>query len=272
MKRYWFLPVLVALALALLAGCAEVPKPTVAEPKAGALAVDPSVLPPPRPALEASPDLSGAKLVINDATLAKMSADAVPSSVTDALASLKNKEFSNAAEFTAAVRGAAGAAADPFMDRILRDALVVTLADQPAAPEGEMSIAQREQVQAQTQTAMAAAQPGIVPSQFGIVYFDFDKSNIKPEFEKTIRENAKVLMDNPGMNVTIEGHCDERGTNEYNLALGQRRSESVRQALIAAGVAAKQLNTVSYGEERPVDLGHNEDAWAKNRRGVLTLR
>jgi peptidoglycan-associated lipoprotein len=267
MKRHWLLLALVALALALLAGC-EQPKPTVAEPKAGALAVDPSMLPPPRPALDAAPDLSGAKLVINDATLAKMSADAVPSSVTDTLASLKNKEFSNAAEFTAAVRGAAGAAADPFMDRILRDALVVALADQPAPPEGEVSIAQREQAQ----STAGAAQPGNLPSQFGIVYFDFDKSNIKPEFANTIKANAKVLMDNPGMNVTVEGHCDERGTNEYNLALGERRAEAVRKALIAAGVAAKQLSTISFGEERPVDLGHNEEAWAKNRRSVLTAR
>ena len=267
MKRHWYLLALVALVLALLAGC-EQPKPTVAEPKAGALAVDPSVLPPPRPALDAAPDLSGAKLVINDATLAKMSADAVPSSVTDTLGSLKGKEFTNAGEFTAAVRGAAGSAADPFMDRILRDALVVTLADQPAAPEGEVSIAQREQSQAMG----GAAQPANVPSQFGIVYFDFDKSNIKPEFADTIKANAKKLMDDPSMKVTIEGHCDERGTNEYNLALGQRRAEAVRKALIAAGVAAGQLDTISYGEERPVDLGHNEEAWAKNRRSVLTLR
>jgi len=109
-----------------------------------------------------------------------------------------------------------------------------------------------------------------MPSEFGIVYFDFDKSNIKPEFENTIAENAKKLMADSSMRVTIEGHCDERGTNEYNLALGQRRAEAVRRALVAAGVSASQLSTVSYGEERPVDPGHDEAAWAKNRRGVIS--
>ncbi len=73
------------------------------------------------------------------------------------------------------------------------------------------------------------------------------------------------------MQVTIEGHCDERGTNEYNLALGQRRAEAVRQALIAEGVSAGQVATVSYGEERPVALGHDEDSWWQNRRGVLVI-
>ncbi|HKI98273.1 MAG TPA: peptidoglycan-associated lipoprotein Pal [bacterium] len=262
MKRHWFLFALVALGLVLMAGC-ESAKPKVAEPTPGKLAVNTSVLPTPRPQLAASPDLSGATLVINDATLAKMSADAVPSSVTDALASLKGKEFTNAAEFSDAVRGAVGSGADPYMDRILRNALVVTLADEVAAPQGEMSIAERE--------GAMAKQPMAAPSPYGIVYFDFDKYNIKPEFQQTIDENAKALMAHPDVKVQVEGHCDERGTNEYNLALGQRRAEAVRQALIAAGVSASQLSTISYGEERPVDPGHNEAAWAKNRRSVLTV-
>ena len=73
------------------------------------------------------------------------------------------------------------------------------------------------------------------------------------------------------MSVTIEGHGDERGTNEYNLALGQRRAESVRRALMAEGVAAGQLQTISYGEERPVALGSNEDSWSQNRRGIMVV-
>jgi peptidoglycan-associated lipoprotein len=267
MKRHWYLIALVALALAVLAGC-EQPKPSVTEPASvAALAADPSLLPSPRPTLEAAPDLSGAVLVVNDATLAKMAADAVPSNVTEALASLKGREFTNATEFAGAVRGAVGDGADPYMDRILRNALVVKLADEPPAPEGQVSIAEREQRKA---AVTAAAQPMGAPSQFGIVYFDFDKSNIKPEFEDTIKANAKMLLDSPNMRVTIEGHCDERGTNEYNLALGQRRAESVRRALVAAGVPAARLSTVSFGEERPVDLGHTEEAWAKNRRGVMS--
>ena len=112
MKRHWFLFALVALALSWTAGC-EQAKPKVAEaPPAGALAVDTSKLPAPRPQLAAAPDLSGATLVINDATLARMEADSVPAGVTDKLAGLKGKEFTNAAEFAAAVRDAAGADAD----------------------------------------------------------------------------------------------------------------------------------------------------------------
>ena len=254
MKRHWLLFALVALALVLV-GCAEEKKPEVME-KPGALAMDPSILPAPRPAIQAAPDLSGASLVVNDATLAKMSADAVPSNVTDALASLKGREFTNAAEFEAAVKGAVGDGADAYMDRIMRNALVVNMAEEalmpgeaPPVPPGEM---------------MAV--------EFGTVYFDFDKSNIKPEFEATIKANAEKLMASPDLKVIIEGHCDERGTNEYNLALGQRRAESVRRSLVAAGVSESQLSTVSYGEERPVALGHNEEAWAKNRRSVLTAQ
>jgi peptidoglycan-associated lipoprotein len=253
MKRHWIFFALAAMALALVASC-EQPKPTTPQPSGTALAADPSVLPAPRPALDAAPDLSGAVLVVNDATLAKMSADAVPSNVTDALGPLKGKEFTNSAEFAEAVRGAVGGGADAYMDRILRNALVVTLADAVPAPQGEVSIAQREE-----RKAMG----------FGIVYFDFDKYNIKPEFKDTIKANAKMLMDQAGLKVTIEGHCDERGTNEYNLALGQRRAEAVRQALVAAGVPAGQLKTISFGEERPVDPGHDEAAWAKNRRAVV---
>ena len=105
---------------------------------------------------------------------------------------------------------------------------------------------------------------------FGTVYFDFDKYNIKPEFEKVIKQNADILKKAPTLKVVIEGHCDERGTTEYNLALGQRRASAVMQALQAQGVEKSQMKTISYGKERPVDLGHTEEAWAKNRRGVIT--
>ena len=105
---------------------------------------------------------------------------------------------------------------------------------------------------------------------FEIVYFDFDRSDIKPEFEAAISTNAEKLMANPGQSVVIEGHADERGTNEYNLALGERRAQAVRDALIAAGVSDSQLTTVSYGEEKPVAMGSDEESWAQNRRGVLS--
>ena len=102
-----------------------------------------------------------------------------------------------------------------------------------------------------------------------VVYFDFDKSDIKPEYLDTLTAHAKYLIANPGQKIRIEGYCDERGTWEYNIALGDRRAQAVRRYLMFQGVSQDQISTVSYGEAHPVDPGHTEDAWAKNRRGVI---
>ena len=99
-----------------------------------------------------------------------------------------------------------------------------------------------------------------------VVYFDFDKTDIKSQFQAAIGCHAKYLRQFPGARVTLEGNADERGTREYNLGLGERRGNSVSSALGAAGASASQLNTVSYGEERPVCKEHGEDCWQKNRR------
>ena len=99
-----------------------------------------------------------------------------------------------------------------------------------------------------------------------VVYFDFDKTDIKPQFEQAIACHAKYLRQFPGARVTLEGNADERGTREYNLGLGERRGNSVSSALGAAGASTSQLNVVSYGEERPVCKEHTEDCWQKNRR------
>jgi peptidoglycan-associated lipoprotein len=98
------------------------------------------------------------------------------------------------------------------------------------------------------------------------VYFDFDKYNLKSDAKARLAVNARVLESNPEVTILIEGHCDERGTEEYNLALGERRAKSARDYLIDLGVAASRIRTISYGEERPADPGHNEAAWDKNRR------
>lgn len=102
-----------------------------------------------------------------------------------------------------------------------------------------------------------------------VFYFDFDRSELKPRARTLLAGHARYLRDNPRARLTIEGHCDERGTREYNLALGERRATAVRSYLQSLGVRASQLSTVSFGEERPVDPGHTESAWAKNRRAVL---
>lgn len=101
------------------------------------------------------------------------------------------------------------------------------------------------------------------------VYFDFDKSTIRPEFAEVLQAHGEFLRANPSVRVTIEGHTDERGTPEYNIALGERRALSVVQYLQNLGVSAGQLSTVSYGEEKPAVRGTNEAAYAQNRRAVL---
>ncbi|HUT62515.1 MAG TPA: peptidoglycan-associated lipoprotein Pal [Anaerolineae bacterium] len=98
------------------------------------------------------------------------------------------------------------------------------------------------------------------------VYFDFDKSNIREDQRRTINNNAQLLSKYQTVRILIEGNCDERGTNEYNQALGQRRADSASQYLIEYGIVTNRISTVSYGEERPVDKGHDETAWGKNRR------
>jgi len=103
------------------------------------------------------------------------------------------------------------------------------------------------------------------------IYFDFDKSDLKPEAQAGLKKKADWLRRNPGYSVRIEGNCDERGTNEYNLALGERRAASAKKFLAALGIAEDRMSIISYGEERPVDPGHNEAAWAKNRRDDFRL-
>ena len=103
------------------------------------------------------------------------------------------------------------------------------------------------------------------------IYFDFDKSDLKPEARAVLRKKADWLLKHPEYSVRIEGNCDERGTNEYNLALGQRRADSAKKFLVTLGVDEARISTISYGEERPADPRHNEEAWAKNRRDEFKL-
>ncbi len=104
------------------------------------------------------------------------------------------------------------------------------------------------------------------------VYFDFDRSDIKPDTRRILAENAEWLRKHRAVKVQIEGHCDERGTVEYNLALGQRRAASVRKYLVALGINPGKVFTISYGEEQPVDPRHSESAWAENRRAHFKIK
>lgn len=103
------------------------------------------------------------------------------------------------------------------------------------------------------------------------IYFDFDKYDLRPDARTALDRKVTFLNQNSSVRSQIEGHCDERGTNEYNLALGERRANAAKQYLTTAGISAGRLSTISYGEERPLDPGHNEAAWARNRRAHFVI-
>lgn len=104
------------------------------------------------------------------------------------------------------------------------------------------------------------------------IHFDFDRYNIRGDAVPILKENASWMKDHPKQRIIVEGHCDERGTNEYNMALGERRAKAARDYLVNLGVSAANLETVSFGEEKPLDPGHDESAWSANRRDEFVLR
>jgi peptidoglycan-associated lipoprotein len=106
---------------------------------------------------------------------------------------------------------------------------------------------------------------GLQHGQFAAVLFDYDSARIRPSEISKLEAVAAYLRSNPGK-LVIEGHCDERGTAEYNRALGERRALAARDELVKLGIEASRMSTISYGKDRPVDMGHDEAAWAKNRR------
>lgn len=101
------------------------------------------------------------------------------------------------------------------------------------------------------------------------IYFDFDRAEVKDEYRDIVGAHAEYLANNPGSHITLEGHADERGTREYNMALGERRANAVAQMLTLQGVSKDQIRVISYGEERPEEVGHDESAWSMNRRAVF---
>ncbi|MEO1091082.1 MAG: peptidoglycan-associated lipoprotein Pal [Pseudomonadota bacterium] len=118
---------------------------------------------------------------------------------------------------------------------------------------------------------LAGSQAALQAAAGDTVYFAFDSSVVRPESQAVLRQQAAWLQQNPNVRVAIEGHTDERGTREYNIALGERRANAVRTYLIGLGVPASQMTTVSYGEERPASVGSGEQSWAANRRAVTSV-
>jgi peptidoglycan-associated lipoprotein len=104
------------------------------------------------------------------------------------------------------------------------------------------------------------------------IYFDFDKSNIRPDAREILKANAELFTKNNAATIVIEGYCDERGTAEYNMALGERRAQETKQYLANLGINISRFETISYGKEKPLDPGHDEAAWAQNRRAQFLLK
>jgi len=124
-----------------------------------------------------------------------------------------------------------------------------------------------EDAAASEQPAMSAATTLVVPLE--TIHFAFDQHILTAESRDILAENVVLLQTNPKLKIAIEGHCDERGSDEYNLALGERRAQAARDYMASLGVAAERMATISYGEEMPVDPASGEDAWSKNRRAAF---
>jgi peptidoglycan-associated lipoprotein len=140
------------------------------------------------------------------------------------------------------------------------------------AAKAEAEVAKEKATKEQFEkTLVAEKTPGIEGQVFESsllkdIHFDFDRYDIRPADAAILKENAALLNKFTNVKIQIEGHCDERGTVEYNLALGERRATSAKNYLVSLGVASVRISTISYGEEKPLDPGHNEEAWTKNRR------
>jgi len=135
----------------------------------------------------------------------------------------------------------------------------------------ELEMTKKREAEAKAAEEKAWQERRIAKVEAESIYFDFDKSFIKLEYRAVLQAKAEFLKDNPNIHIRIEGNCDERGTNEYNLALGERRANSAAKFLVSLGISPDRIETISYGEERPLAPGHGGGAWAQNRRDDFTV-
>jgi len=137
-------------------------------------------------------------------------------------------------------------------------------------PEAEMPEVE-EEVAVEPMLTTPSFEEEMATFEQNMIFFEFDKFSLNPESRKTLAEQASFLNSNPEVKLRIEGHCDERGTLEYNLALGERRAKSAQDYLVFLGINPDRISIISYGEERPFDPNHTEDAWTKNRRAQFDI-
>ena len=154
----------------------------------------------------------------------------------------------------------------------------VTDTDSGAGGSGEStkssssSSVESSQSQSKSAEILPGSQADLVSNVGDRVLFEYDSSDLTPEARRTLERQAAWLKRYSNVSVTVEGHCDERGTREYNLALGERRATAVSNFLVALGINGARIMTISYGKEKPVALGSNDTAWSQNRRGVSRVR
>ena len=154
----------------------------------------------------------------------------------------------------------------------------VTDTDSGAGGSGEStkssssSSVESSQSQSKSAEILPGSQADLVSNVGDRVLFEYDSSDLTPEAQRTLERQAAWLKRYSNVSVTVEGHCDERGTREYNLALGERRATAVSNFLVALGINGARIMTISYGKEKPVALGSNDTAWSQNRRGVSRVR
>ncbi|MBI3580659.1 MAG: peptidoglycan-associated lipoprotein Pal [Nitrospinae bacterium] len=143
---------------------------------------------------------------------------------------------------------------------------------QESAAEAEKAAQARAEEATRAEEAKSEAESAAVVEKLEMIHFDFDKFDIKPEYRDVLAKNAEILKAHPSAKVVVEGHCDEVGTQEYNLALGMRRAVATKNYLESLGVSGGELSAISYGEEKPLDPAHTKEAHAKNRRAQFTVK
>ncbi|MBI5875267.1 MAG: peptidoglycan-associated lipoprotein Pal [Deltaproteobacteria bacterium] len=172
---------------------------------------------------------------------------------------VKQEEVQKAAEPSPAVQ--------PAEEKVAAEAKKEKVAEQPIKQEAVEADAKGEKgPAAKIETKDEVAELAEKQSRLLTIYFDFDRFTIMDNMNPVLDKNAQWLKKKAGVKIQVQGHADERGTNEYNIALGERRAQSVKKYLVDSGVNEAKLSTISYGEETPADPGHTEEAWAKNRR------
>jgi peptidoglycan-associated lipoprotein len=150
--------------------------------------------------------------------------------------------------------------------------LLLTACESAADKSGTTAGGGQSASSSSSTTVRPGSEEDLVQNVGDRVFFDFDHSDLKPEARATLERQAAWLKKYPDVRIQVEGHCDERGTREYNLALGERRANAAKNYLVALGISSSRLSTISYGKERPAVLGSNEAAWAQNRRGVSVVQ